>query len=395
MKIGFKTIVTVAAAAMIYCSPAAHAAQYDINIYGASAQYNYWNDTADDFLSTSKGCTTTTQATHSSKKHGITKGTGCTGGHTYYVRYTSKASYDGIYACERSTSVPGGQPTCESTGPGYREMADESNTNWSTGVVNSLACKEVNIGASDVAGSTFGQASPARAVGAITTTKSDKRPFAITFGFFKNKDALPSLTNLTRLQAGMIFSGTALSWDQFGPTYPSKDIIACLREAGSGTHATLAAAVMRGDWPLATASDEPYISFNDGSSDMMACINGNNGESTSTAGAVGYADADSREKCSDCQFGTGCDGDNEDATYPATASLLYNGAEGNADNVAGCVYSFWSAQWLYVCDANYATLAEDLYQYAKTNGDYYNASKKDLEDNRCKKDTDKSMPTFY
>lgn len=346
MKHLFKaTILATAATALVATS--ALAADIDINIYGASAQYLFWNDAADDYL-LDIGCTGVVQAEHTDlngkKKHGITKGT-C-GADTVYIRYSSKASFDGIYSCKGEVP-PDGQPTCDAVSPRHREMADESTTNWTTGVVADLACKEVTIGASDVNGATFSQGSHGqkkghqgggyidRNINAIDVDgMTSYRPVVVPFGFFANTAA--SISNLTRLQALMVFSNKAWNWSDFGPTYVNKDVVACLRHAGSGTHATLDAAVMRGDWPLVRYEDPGYVWFNDGSSDEMKCVDENGGQPTASAAAVGYADSD---------YLAGHPG-----SYLNTVEVNYNGAAAAKDNIVNGVYSFWSAQWLFECE---------------------------------------------
>ena len=335
----------VAGAGLLAIVGTASAAEVNINIYGASAQYKFWNAAATTFLE-GEGCTDVVKGEDDSGKHGVTRGT-C-GSDTVYVRYSAKASYDGIYSCKGEVP-PSGQPTCEGSGSRYREMADT--VDFGTGVVSALGCKEVTIGASDVAGGTFGQQSSgllkgcngssttmeSRSIPSIDTTgMTYYRPIVVPFGFFANTAVGENVTNLTRLQALMLFSGKAFFWSDFGPNFPNKDTIVCLRHAGSGTHATLAAAVMRNDYPLAKEADCPYISFNDGSSDMMKCVNTNGGESTDTAAAVGYADADALV--------------GKEATYPDVKLLTYQGAAATRDNIQNGVYSFWSAQWLYECD---------------------------------------------
>ncbi|MEW6380215.1 MAG: hypothetical protein AB1611_11505 [bacterium] len=329
------------------------AATININIYGASAQYLFWNDAADNFLA-SIGCTNIQQAEDSSKKHGITKGT--KGADTYYIRYSSKASFDGIYSCKGQVPPPevGGQPSCAGN-PRNREMADENNTNWATKLVNGLKCVEVTIGASDVGGECFGQYTEGklkghydranqpyvyRNVGPIDTTgMTIYKPLVVPFGFFANTAIETEVSNLTRLQAVLIFARKAFVWSDFGPTtYPVKDIVACLRHAGSGTHATLDNVVFRTDtWPLATTEDDWGVWFNDGSSDMMRCIEQNGGFSTDTAAAVGYADADQL-------VGT--------SSYPHVYALNYMGASAAKENITNCVYDFWAEQHLYECNPN-------------------------------------------
>lgn len=341
----------VASAGLLTIVGAASGADVSINIYGASAQYTFWNAAATTFLE-NEGCTDVVKAEDESGKHGITRGT-C-GSDTVYIRYSSKASYDGIYSCKGEVP-PSGQPTCEGDGSRYRELAD--GVDFGTGMVTSLGCKEVTIGASDVAGGTFGQQSQgllkgcnggsttveSRSIPSIDTTgMTYYRPIIVPFGFFANTAVGENVTNLTRLQALMLFSGKAFYWSDFGPDYPNKDTIICLRHAGSGTHATLAAAVMRNDYPLAKEQDCPYISFNDGSSDMMKCINTNGGESTDNAAAVGYADADAIAGSSASK-------------YPNVKALDYQGSPALRANIQNGVYDFWSAQWLYECDPTNTT----------------------------------------
>jgi hypothetical protein len=392
--------VTVLAAALVLLVGTA-ASAVDINLYGASAQYLFWNDAADDFL-IDRGCTGVEQAHHTDgdgkHKHGITKGT-CSEG-TVYIRYSSKASYDGIYSCKGEVP-PDGQPTCAASGPRYREMAEESTVVWAgappaMGDVVDLSCQEVGIGASDVNGLTFGQTSAGekkghlgggwitRGISSIDTTgMTFYRPLVVPFGFFANKAA--NLTNLSRLQALMIFSGKAFVWSDFGPTYENKDVIACLRHAGSGTHATLDAAVMRGDWPLVYEQDDPWIWFNDGSSDEMKCIDQNGGESTAGYAAIGYADAD---------YLAGHSG------YTNVDAIMYQGQQPLKDNIKYCNYNFWSAQWLFECDPGDTTLHPLISELAAFASDASNlpaskatwwATQGEME---CEKANDFAMPQF-
>ena len=355
MKHALKATV-LSAALVLLAAAAASAAVIDINLYGASAQYLYWNDAADTFL-IGQGCTNVEQAEDATRKHGITKGT-C-GADTVYVRYSAKASFDGIYSCKGQVP-PDGQESCAGVSPRHREMADEAATTWAgpppaMGTVNALTCKVVGLGASDVNGNTFGQSSHGqikghlgggyidRSIPAIDTTgMTFYQPLVVPFGFFVNTAA--GIDNLTRLQALLIYSGKAQNWRDFGPSYVNKDIIACLRHAGSGTHATLDAAIMRGDWPLVTYEDAPYIYFNDGSSDLMKCVNQNGGQSTTNYAAVGYADADQALRCGPGQ------------TYANTTEIDHEGVSAAKDNIKYGVYNFWAAQWLFECDPGNPTL---------------------------------------
>ncbi|RJP81736.1 MAG: hypothetical protein C4522_05030 [Desulfobacteraceae bacterium] len=328
---------TVIGASMFAMVGAASAAPVNINIYGASAQYNFWNDAADDFLG-DQGCTSIQQAAgndaNSTKGHGITRGT-C-GSDTWYIRYSSKASFDGIRAMQ--CIDPDGDTTC--TNKCERKMADETTTNWSTKVVTSLACKDINVGASDVEASAIagmhshgnlkghlGGGWVDREMDASTiydTGLANYRPIVVPFAFFKN-NSVP-YTSLTKMMAAHIFSGNIWDWSDFDPSVASQEVTVCLRHAGSGTHATLNAVVMANAAPLMTEEGDGFITptawFNDGSSDMMNCINGN-------SGAIGYADAD--------------------ATAAANVTRMsYQGVTAAKSNIVNGQYPFWSAQWLYV-----------------------------------------------
>lgn len=306
-------------------------AEVNINIYGASAQYKFWNAAADDFL-TAKGCTGVEQAVDSSK-NGITRGT-CAG-ETVYIRYSSKASFDGIRAMQGID--PDNADPC--TNNYEREMADEGNTDWINGVVNATKCVDVNIGASDVAASTFKQQSTGDLDGHFGGARVTRimngstiyddgltahRPVVVPFAFFAN-DTVP-FTNMSRLMATSLFAGQIGNWQELDPTTASQNVVLCMRHAGSGTHATLDANVMRGEAQLVTTqppfgNTNPTRWFYEGSSDLVAAV-------AALAGSVGYADADK-----------GIDAPGRRMTY--------NGVVPSRSAIVNGTYSFWSAQWLY------------------------------------------------
>ncbi|MBN1106552.1 MAG: hypothetical protein JXL84_24330 [Deltaproteobacteria bacterium] len=387
----------------------------NINLYGASAQHLFWNDAADNFL-TSRGCTGVAQDEFDSKQ-GITKGT-C-GSDTVYIRYASKASFDGIRTVKGSGGDPDG---CGS--PFQRKMVDEATcSDWVLGgtACTALKCVEVNLGCSDVAGASFIQESHGQLKGPngggwvdrVFTGIDDSgldtyNPLIVPFGFFANNTVSKTrclgpdpteptasahkaistwgyqcydpdedghsadcigyykcvdgkcsggvnvnqdctranqcpdvalentqctripLDNISRLQATMIFNGQAWYWTDFGAWYNADPIVACFRHAGSGTHATMDLAVMRGNgwgWGLATTENasDPTLYFNDGSSDMMKCIN-------QLSGAIGYADADQLAG---------------NANYPNVHALKYQGVEPKRAKIRNGEYDFWSKQWIY------------------------------------------------
>lgn len=392
----FKTVMMgVAGAAMLAMVGTAGAAERNINIYGASAQHLFWKTMAPTYLTTAgaaggAGCTSYTQVTFDSKQH-ITKGVSCAafGGDDINIRVSSKASYDGIRAMK-------GVDDPDSCGSNYQRKMVDSITN------NALVCKDVTIGASDVAGESFVQSSAGALKGPLggvwtersfsgidTTGLTSYNPLVVPFGFFVNNsvkvrycsaptsmkgeqcmtnancDSSPGagdgvcadpivLDDISRHQAVQVFSGNVYYWPDFGGGFFPPDgsggaelyympVVACLRHAGSGTHATLDFAVMRGNgWGGTLAGEEstsePIVYFNDGSSDMMKCVNGS-GEWTGE-GAIGYADADQSL-----------------STYTDTTALKYNGRKASRINIRNGVYdNFWSTQWLYEdpAEPNYA-----------------------------------------
>lgn len=333
---------------MLALAVPATAADLDLNIYGASAQFLYWEAAAPVFLN-GKGCTDIAQDRYDSR-NGITRGT-C-GSDTVYLRYSSKASFDGILAVKGDSSMAGSAEKCSEGDPGvptgqagfYRKMIDPASCPWDgTGNTNcsALKCYRVTLGASDVAGETFTQASsgnlkgPAgggtvtRSFNGIDTSGLDHyNPLIVPFAFFAHdsvtRDSSP-IENLPRMMPVQIFAGQAWYWSDFGGDFNTDPIVACMRHAGSGTQATLDYAVMRGNgwganYYTAQNSSEPTVWFNDGSSDMMSCLN--------RTGGIGFADADQ-------------------SPPSGTHRLKYQGEEASRVNIRNGRYDFWSTQWLY------------------------------------------------
>jgi hypothetical protein len=420
----------LAGAAALAMVGAAQAATIEINLTGASAQYLYWNDAADDFLKTVKGCAPgiVVQKQDSSKKHGVTYTTAaCPDGNSYIIRYSAKASYDGICAVKGLSGDP-----CETSCDGdatKRMMFDETKADGCTS--GCLKCVKVTLGASDVAGESFIQESHGQLYGPNGGGYVDKvftgldasgldyyNPLIVPFGFFahnsvtvtkclgpdpteptasaqkaisswgnhcydpdedgKSADCIgyykcinkqcaggvnagqscdevtdcPDVTvaqtncarvpldNITRLMATQIFSGQVTSWKDFGDWYADNPIVACLRHAGSGTHATMDLAVMRGNgWGWELAKDEINqpagnwaIWFNEGSSDLMKCVN-------QLQGAIGYADSD---QLAGTKAKSG-----QNFPYENVHALKYNGVEPKRANIRNGHYDFWSVQWIY------------------------------------------------
>ncbi|MFZ0927331.1 MAG: hypothetical protein WAN11_01945 [Syntrophobacteraceae bacterium] len=161
---------------------------------------------------------------------------------------------------------------------------------------------------------------------------------------------LSTITNLTRLQAVALFSGTIKDWSEFGAAFPAHPVTLCFRHAGSGTSATLDWGVMNGNgWGThiygfgenrASTGTPPYIYFNDGTGDLKNCMNWAAGATFSGAdglasgeegGAVGYMDSDNA---------------NASGLYTQVA---YNGQFASRVAMHDGIYDdFWTVNRLYV-----------------------------------------------
>ncbi|BBO68365.1 hypothetical protein DSCA_22950 [Desulfosarcina alkanivorans] len=368
----------IGAAALAMAVPA-HALT-EVHLFGASAQYTFWIDAAPKFLSdpagaaclgtvqhAASGDVTDNEATMDERDAGAARGLNCQGvGEEVVITYTTFSSVKGIQAVKGSATFDG-CPAGEAGVPDWQDLDGDGNgVTWgpypgTAGSVDDLECQDIVIGASDVAGETFNQESHGALYGPAggdwydsyatpedTTGLDECRPIVVPFAFF-GSDNLPVIPagaqgNLTRLQAVSIFSGQVTNWSDMG--YSSLPVAACLRHAGSGTHATLDAAVMRGDSPL--LKDEalpgsfpvfmgyvPVTYFNKGSSDEVKCVRD---AGDAGFGAVGYADADKN-------------GADFDPAEPKKADriqrLKYMGADATVDTISNGIYDFWSAQWLY------------------------------------------------
>jgi len=376
MKIKTALKTFVAGSALLALTGTAAAENIYINMYGASAQYAYWQDASAAYL-TARGCTNIQRSKTSDNKHGITMAT-C-GDNTVYIRYSSKSSYDGILALEGNNGSAYATAQCTS---GYERLmldpsvctftsSDQTPGNCGT---SPTQCVPVTLAASDVAGSSFQQKSSGNIKGpagggtytlaqrtftGVNTTSpvalSAQNPLIVPFGFFVNKgvqkqSAYPegtwgSIDNITRLMAVHIFSGKVSSWKDFGADYrvwngsaevTGNPINVCMRHAGSGTHATLDFAVVRGNgWGDSLSfmqSANRY--FNDGSSDMMNCINGGDwsgsgGVNWPAYGAIGYADADQANLTN------------------TVGPVKYQGETPSRASIRNGRYDFWTTQFLY------------------------------------------------
>lgn len=390
-----------AGAAVLCMAGTAGAAVIDLNIYGASAQYLYWNAQAPSFLTTVRGCTATSQFASADGKHGITQGTGCDGGaNTINVRYTAKASYDGPMAVA-SINNSNADLFC---GAGTDALRNQRRM-IKTISDNTTQCTPVHLGVSDVASTSFSQYSEGNLLGpnggayTVRTFPSTGfpmpagvvsfQPSVVPFGPFVNKNVkvytcdnaatanygnlctpataavdcgqvnpptdntahsctAASLTNISREMMVQIFTGNISKWSDLGASYfvdPGTDnnLVACLRHAGSGTAAAFDHTVMNKLWGGSVAQFEstaaPIVWFNDGASDVMRCVN-------QIPGAIGYADADQSV-----------------SSYPNVVAVKYNGNYGFRSNIRNGQYDWFTNAWLYEnTNAGHTTVgsAEDI-----------------------------------
>jgi hypothetical protein len=403
-----KAITGMLAGACILTAAGTAGAAMEVNIYGASAQYEFWTAAAPAFL-LSQGCAAadvyTALGSVSDRDNGIAicAGTealnGITGagigGETYVVRYSTNASYDGIRSVQ-GLNPEGVDPSCEDDERLMGDAATAAYTNWdgsteNSGTVTSTVCADVTVGASDVAAETFQQKSSGYKKGHLSEVEDPEnpgsylggdimgrdisgltmnpdynvyRPIIVPFSFFGNagpvgapEQGIP-FDNITRLMATSIFSGQVTNWQDFDPSVADQEVVVCLRHAGSGTHATLDAAIMRGEATLPNQEINssnrlysrglsPRIWFNNGSSDEMRCVGQN-------PGAIGYADTDKMgTSIVNHKWSSPVDPANDKGDVKR---LSYQGIDANKTAIANGQYIFWSAQWLYASNEEPASV---------------------------------------
>ncbi len=233
-----KKLAAVAAGASLLAMAGVAGAAVEVNIYGASAQFDFWKAVAQAYLGT-LNCAPINQFTEAAftNKYAVTTGaacvtppTGIAAGSDITMRYASKASYSGIWALQgqtdttdtiTGTGVPVGDwntKTCQQVGANtdgcpaagcdgtYRWFGDETSGQPMT----RLICKQVNVAASDVEAAAFVQGSTGLKIGPMDTTGTNitrsftganqvsdtnpnvlgfSKPIVVPFGFFANKCA--------------------------------------------------------------------------------------------------------------------------------------------------------------------------------------------------------------
>ena len=217
----------IAGAALMGMVSSAGAAEYNLNIYGASAQHKFWLNLSESFLHDATGgqCTTVVQDSYN-KKHGIARGTDCLGdGSTIYIRYSSRASYDGV------NTVNDGTP---------RDMVDETScVNWSGPKADSctdLKSVQPNLGASDVAWDEFTQSTSGWEDGninfpndsysapggsvvfpeSIGATITEFNPIVVPFAFFANNSVAKFRCVRPEINGDVAGPLTPENWDPMG-----------------------------------------------------------------------------------------------------------------------------------------------------------------------------------
>jgi ABC-type phosphate transport system substrate-binding protein len=234
-------------------------------------------------------------------------------------------------------------------------MIDEATCNFGTGQCTAKKCVTVTVGASDVPVECFAQESHGQKLGPLGGGWIDRnfktapvfwtgaapcKPLVVPFAFFVNDTVTKGgnpITNITRDNAELIFSGQVYDWrdiaDVDGALFDQEVIAVCLRHAGSGTHASIdayldSALINREE----VAADHKFY-HNNGSSDMMKCVNGSG--TWTGSGAIGYADADQSL-----------------SSYPNISILDLNGVAPSENTIKHGAYNFYGLQQLYGVSAS-------------------------------------------
>ncbi|MEN6433425.1 MAG: hypothetical protein ABFD06_11250 [Smithella sp.] len=304
----------------------------DINIYGASAQFNFWKSKGTAYM-TSQGCNSFEYGYYADAKKDYIIKASCAQGttpETYatrHMRISSKASFDGCLAVMGDASSFGPRvKTCDVPGnpASYkkRPMISADTCTYSTnpsspGNCTARSCETVTVGASDTDCKCFTQVTEGNKLGPlggdyITSDMTELpkpadtipvcKPMVVPFSFFVNNTVTKNSATISSIgydNLQLIFSGWVFDWSQIVDTdlvpYNAQTLVACMRHAGSGTQASLEAYLMASRNCskynyLAWQQSDGLVYFNDGSSDMMKCVNGSG--AWSGTGAIGYADSD-------------------------------------------------------------------------------------------------------
>jgi len=391
----------------------AGATPVELNIYGSSSQASYWAAQAVDFARYQFGCWVYEVLEHHSAKHYLISAHDCASTlvpdctWVPYLGWDCDGSRDldirvsGIASAEGPLSVDKEVPLDEALSAGCN-IANGERLMYASGTTT--VCKQVHIGTSDVAGESFTQLSTGERFGPMgggsfsaTLTGVDTSnliPFntmVVPFGFFVNQavtaksctagltgnyctdnaqcETAPGaangvcggaapITNITREEVSLIFSGNVADWSDLGAYYTAQPAIACLRHAGSGTHSAFDLTVMNSAWGANTITEEipGQIYFNQGSSDEIRCVNGNSTATPkgSLIGAIGYANADQA---------IGVSGKSQNVRQ-----LKYNGVYPTRAAIRNGQYDFYTNAWFYTNpenDPSVNAIAEALHTFAE------------------------------
>jgi len=405
-----RKIINIAMLAAVVAGAAvsAQAADITVNMYGASAQRDYWHSLGETFMTTAvadggMGCATAHRAQLDSNFR-VVKGNNCEyAGKTdplqteyddIYITYGSVASLEGVRAAKDVAPLDASLNT--GCAVNERLIVDVDNCTltspWATvgSCTGSKVCKDIQLGTSDVEGQSFTQKSKGAKFGHAggtvldivltpedTTGLDNYKPTVVPFAFYANKASFattaPGIDNLTRTQILNLFSGKIKNWNKLvGLTsagtpvaFNSSGVQLCFRHAGSGTHASIDTAVMRGDMSLKTdqavapagmgASAYFYQSSSStktGEAGMQQCIETNAGRTGFTA--IGYMDADAASSSmTQLKYQGSIPGILGDA---ASSAQIKNGS-----------YDFWSQQNVYVQPDDNTDFVVDMMTFAAAN----------------------------
>ncbi|MGD0842793.1 MAG: hypothetical protein ABSA06_00290 [Geobacteraceae bacterium] len=429
-----KIAAILAGASVMAAAGAALAAPFEINEFGASAQFTYWQANSALYLG-HLGCTSitgpttfsyNTAGTGNTVKHGFAQGAGCTStkipstnGGQVIIRFTGIASGEGPLALNKKNPIEADLLNFPTHTDSTACSAASGQRAQMTGSGTTLGCTSINLGASDVNVESInqsvddsvytltGQVKPnfADFIPAPGTTTLKNQAFEVPFAFYANNNVVAHhcldasgnwigqycrtaadcvnpngsqfgagvtcqatathITNVSRLQAVMLFSGQVPTWKWFGDSFgatatggpgTSGDLFTkiCHRVPGSGTIATLDKTVMTAGatgWgsPVATlpSNDQtflPYVQFNKSTGDELNCVAATTqldvDGTTQTVGAIGYADCDQAKA--------------------GTTQLTYQGVLCSAANIRNGLYDFYSPAHRYYLNSYYTGTALNM-----------------------------------
>ena len=414
-------IAALTSAAVLSLAGIAGAANYQLNMYGASAQFNFWGAAAPLFMN-SFGCKTaatggvaltTANVNTLNSKHDYIKGYNCnlsaiggTASDTLEFAFSGVASVEGI-------AVNSGATQYNDAAPGGASCTGGNKYRWMNNGDGTMACKEVHIGSLDLDATSIHQASSGQlygplAGGAVSYDwgKTGGLPMAgatkvptqllVPFSLIVNTGVTATIctagdaahvgdicntaadcgtggacttstiNNLSREQVALLFAGKVFSMADFGPQYTDQQPTICLRHAGSGTAGAFDMMVVSGasKWGNAlvtkedTSGSATNVYFVDSTDTMVQCVNGH----TTAHQTVGVS-APIIGYCDADKGLTGLKNLGND-TYAATFTnkIKYNGFWASAANINNGVYDWYAQSHMYV-----DTLPANAIQHALAN----------------------------